>query len=361
MWTARVAQSRRPRMPRLDAGSGHQTRRRAHAAERRLRRPRLRRELRRAGRRARARRQRRARAHHRPLRDRRAPDVRVRRADRVARNLGLGDAIRQTFGELVVHTPARDFRWRAAVDVLDLRLPRALRAAARAARRRARSRPRRSTGARGDTVAHRPRRPARAAVVDALGWRRVLVRRAEPIQPPEARLSRGLEVHPRRRPAHDLELWLDPPTCARATGGASRPATSCASASAPSTRATTSRSRPSPRRATSTCRAVRYQGNWIPHQMRRADRGRRLLRRRQRRPLPADDRRGHPHGALLRPGLRPRAAARRRGPPDARAGARALRRLLRRAPPRPFRWLLRVQQLVGVVNPRGGWPARPAA
>src|SRR5437764_745263 len=39
--------------------------------------------------------------------------------------------------------------------------------------------------------------------------RRVLSRAPEPIQPPEAFLSRGLEVHPDGNGA-DLELWLDP-------------------------------------------------------------------------------------------------------------------------------------------------------
>lgn len=48
-------------------------------------------------------------------------------------------------------------------------------------------------------------------VVDALGWRRVLSSRPEAIQPPNARLSRGLEVHPKVADARerDLELWLD--------------------------------------------------------------------------------------------------------------------------------------------------------
>lgn len=46
-------------------------------------------------------------------------------------------------------------------------------------------------------------------VIDALGWRRVLSSDPEPIQPPDAFLSRGLEIHPKGR-SPDLELWLDP-------------------------------------------------------------------------------------------------------------------------------------------------------
>ena len=52
-------------------------------------------------------------------------------------------------------------------------------------------------------------------------------------------------------------------------------------------------------------------------------RGRRVLRRRLRRPLPAADGRGHPHRAVLRLALRARAARGRRGPP---AQARRARR-----------------------------------
>src|SRR5437868_2954474 len=44
--------------------------------------------------------------------------------------------------------------------------------------------------------------------VDSLGWRRVLSKKEPGIQPPKARLSRGLEVHPRGT-GEDLELWLD--------------------------------------------------------------------------------------------------------------------------------------------------------
>src|SRR3990170_2332518 len=43
-------------------------------------------------------------------------------------------------------------------------------------------------------------------LVDALGWRRVLA--GEPNQPPEAPLSRGLEVHPDGG-ALDLDVWIE--------------------------------------------------------------------------------------------------------------------------------------------------------
>jgi flavin-dependent dehydrogenase len=44
-------------------------------------------------------------------------------------------------------------------------------------------------------------------VVDALGWRRVLAR-GDGYQPPDAPLSRGLEVHPGGS-GGDLEIWID--------------------------------------------------------------------------------------------------------------------------------------------------------
>ncbi len=43
-------------------------------------------------------------------------------------------------------------------------------------------------------------------VVDALGWRRVLAK--DGYQPPDAPLSRGLEVHPHGQ-SDDLEIWID--------------------------------------------------------------------------------------------------------------------------------------------------------
>ena len=41
-------------------------------------------------------------------------------------------------------------------------------------------------------------------IVDALGWRRVLSN-AKTIQPPKARLSRGLEVHPKGTAADRMD------------------------------------------------------------------------------------------------------------------------------------------------------------
>jgi flavin-dependent dehydrogenase len=63
-------------------------------------------------------------------------------------------------------------------------------------------------GSRTGDVVHTDRGDIRARlIVDCLGWRRVLSR-ATPIQPPNARMSRGLEVHPSGT-GEDLELWID--------------------------------------------------------------------------------------------------------------------------------------------------------
>ena len=98
--------------------------------------------------------------------------------------------------------------------------------------------------------------------------------------------------------------------------------------------------------------AVRYQGNWIPHKLRPATADEDLLRRRLGRPLPAADRGGDPDRLLLRDRLRARAAAGGRGPRRRVRGAlRALRRVLGRA---------RVEVQVDASHPAPG-PAGPAA
>src|SRR3954471_21916036 len=108
--------------------------------------------------------------------------------------LGLDDAIQQTFGDLLCHTPRGDVRWRLpwTFSTFDYRTLCALlfdQTDATFEIAKVESRTERGVETdRGELRAER--------VVDALGWRRVLSREPEPIQPPEAFLSRGLEVHP---------------------------------------------------------------------------------------------------------------------------------------------------------------------
>jgi flavin-dependent dehydrogenase len=125
-------------------------------------------------------------------------------------NLGLEPSIKQTFRDLVVHRPAKTYRWSLpwTFSTFDYRLLCELLAeqgdftfdTAKV------------DGITRGTVhtVHTDRGDLRAPlVVDALGWRRVLSSSPDAIQPPDARLSRGLEVHPPGT-GEDLELWLDP-------------------------------------------------------------------------------------------------------------------------------------------------------
>ena len=108
-------------------------------------------------------------------------------------------------------------------------------------------------------------------VVDALGWRRVLAA-GNSYQPPEAPLSRGLEVHPHGS-GEDLEVWIDR-RYVPAGYGWSFPAREELRIGVGSF---------NPRfhvRETTELLAedlgqerVRYQGNWIPHKLRRATEG----------------------------------------------------------------------------------------
>jgi flavin-dependent dehydrogenase len=122
-------------------------------------------------------------------------------------NLGLGESILQTFERLVVHTPKGTSTWPLpwTFSTFDYRLLCELLFAQCGD---ADFDTAKVDGRTGFTV-HTDRGDLRAPlIVDALGWRRVLGSGAN-VQPPEAFLSRGLEVHPGGR-ADDLELWLDP-------------------------------------------------------------------------------------------------------------------------------------------------------
>jgi len=123
-------------------------------------------------------------------------------------NLGLEASIRQTFSNLVAHRPRKSYSWRLpfTFSTFDYR---ELCALLRAQGDETAFETAKVDGRTGTTV-HTDRGDLTAPlIVDALGWRRTLSNAPEAIQPPEARLSRGLEVHP---PASgdELELWFDP-------------------------------------------------------------------------------------------------------------------------------------------------------
>jgi flavin-dependent dehydrogenase len=122
------------------------------------------------------------------------------------RNLGLEASIRQTFGSLVVHTPRAHARWPLpwTFSTFDYRQLCELLWAQRGAGTAFDTA--KVEGRTGDAV-HTDRGDVRAPlIVDALGWKRNLG--AALVQPPNARLSRGLEVHPAGT-GEDLELWID--------------------------------------------------------------------------------------------------------------------------------------------------------
>jgi flavin-dependent dehydrogenase len=183
--------------------------------------------------------------------------------------LELMGSLRQTFDEMVVHTPFLTCRWTlpwsfstfdyrelcallwSQADCPEIDLETAT-----------------VTGRSGSTV-HTDRGELRAPlIVDALGWRRVLSREAT-IQPPNARLSRGLEVHPSGG-GREMELWIDP-RYVRAGYAWNFPARD-------ELRVGVGSFWPSHRVKEPTVRLAReldlpalgYQGNWIPHQLRPA-------------------------------------------------------------------------------------------
>jgi flavin-dependent dehydrogenase len=180
--------------------------------------------------------------------------------------LGLRDALQQTFAELVIHTPHTtvDYALPWTFSTFDYRSLCGLLAdqgdfSFETAKVDSRS---------GDVVLT-DRGPIRASlIVDALGWRRVMSS-APPIQPPEAFLSRGLEVHPRGT-GEDLEVWIDR-SYVPAGYGWSFPAESEVRVGVGSFDPRFHVKEPTVRLAEDLRReSVGYQGNWIPHRIRAA-------------------------------------------------------------------------------------------
>jgi menaquinone-9 beta-reductase len=180
--------------------------------------------------------------------------------------LGVGASVRQTFSSMVVHTPHRSFRWRlpwtwSTFDYRELCL--GLLAQCDATFETATVR-----GRAGDVVRTDRGEVSAPLLVDALGWRRVLSH-GPVVQPPQARLSRGLEVHPGAR-REDMELWLDP-SLVRAGYGWSFPAGDEARVGVGSFRPRDRVRVPTERLAASLgLPAEGWQGSWIPHALRDA-------------------------------------------------------------------------------------------
>src|SRR4051794_10380306 len=179
-------------------------------------------------------------------------------------SLGLRDSIRQTFSELVIHTPGTTVRYALpwTFSTFDYRTLCAL----LDEQNDAEFETAKVDGRTGSTV-HTDRGDVTAPlIVDALGWRRVLGA-GSTYQPPDAPLSRGLEVHPNG--SHDdLAIWIDR-RYVRAGYGWSFPAGDELRIGVGSfdprfhVKETTVELAEDLRRE-----PVRYQGNWIPHKLR---------------------------------------------------------------------------------------------
>lgn len=192
------------------------------------------------------------------------------------RQLGLMEAERQRFDTLLLHTPHGSARYRLpwTFSTFDYRelchlLWRDCDATFETAKVNGRAE---NTGSGGQVAVATDRgRISAPLVVDALGWRRMLAS-GDGYQPPDAPLSRGLEVHPEGE-GEDLEVWIDR-RYVPAGYGWSFPARDEVRVGVGSF---------DPRfhvRKTTELLAedlgrdrVRYQGNWIPHKLRRATEG----------------------------------------------------------------------------------------
>jgi flavin-dependent dehydrogenase len=180
--------------------------------------------------------------------------------------LDLHGSLQQTFDELVIHTPYTtvDYRLPWTFSTFDYRTLCGL----LADQGTFTFETAKVDGRTGHTV-HTDRGEIRAKlIVDALGWRRVLGA-GENIQPPDALLSRGLEVHPSGS-GQDMEIWIDR-SYVPAGYGWSFPAGEELRIGVGSFDPRFHVREPTVRLAAELrAQSVRYQGNWIPHALRDA-------------------------------------------------------------------------------------------
>ena len=181
--------------------------------------------------------------------------------------LGVEEAIQQTFASLLVHTPHGTVRWDLpwSFSTFDYR------AMCKLLREQSLDVPFETAKVDGiDGGAVRTDRGDLRAdlIVDGLGWRRVLSD-GDGVQPPEARLSRGLEVHPFGG-GPEMELWIDR-SYVPAGYGWSFPADGELRIGVGSFDPRFHVKDPTNRLASDLdADRIRYQGNWIPHQIRPA-------------------------------------------------------------------------------------------
>jgi menaquinone-9 beta-reductase len=178
--------------------------------------------------------------------------------------MGVERSIRQELACMAFHTPHGSARFRLpwSWSAFDYReLCRALweQCDARYAPATVRSRS-------GDTVLTDRGQLQAPLIVDALGWRRVLGRH---VQPPDAPISRGLEVHPSGGGV-DLDVWIDRAVIRRGyawsvPAGGERRVGVGSYEPRDHVRAPTDEMA-----ARLSVDAVRYQGNWFPHRLRPA-------------------------------------------------------------------------------------------
>ncbi len=262
--------------------------------------------------------------------------------------LGLQEARQQTFGELVIHTPSSTVRYdlpwtfstfdyRALCGLLADQAQPLQFETAKVERRQ------------GDVVVTDRGEIRAPLVIDALGWRRVLGA-GDNVQPPDALLSRGLEVHPFGS-GSDLEVWIDR-SYVPAGYGWSFPADGELRIGVGSFDPRFHVREPTVRLAQDLrADTVRYQGNWIPHALRPATEGSVFF---------AGDSAGHCL-PLTAEGIRTAlyfGLACGRELRAVLAGTQTREQALARyhdfsaSHARAFRWLLQVQRLVPRIAPR---------
>jgi len=179
--------------------------------------------------------------------------------------LGLAPSIRQTFDSLLFHTPhvttRMELPW--SFSTFDYRelcglLYEQCDAEFETAKVEGRTR---------DTVHTDRGELSSPLIVDALGWKRVLA--GNEYQPPDAPLSRGLEVHPHGS-SEELEIWIDR-GYVPAGYSWSFPARDEVRVGVGSFDPRFHVKEPTVQLAADLERdPVRYQGNWIPHRLRDA-------------------------------------------------------------------------------------------